>query len=116
MQKEDKNYYISLTREIKNDKTLPSLAKLLYGDICTLAKKHGVCFATNEYFAKEYSVSRSTISRNVKVLQERGLIKVEIKINEYGCRLRYITLLQKMERVDMVEPTTPKKKDYSYLD
>ena len=37
MQKEDKNYYISLTREIKNDKTLPSLAKLLYGDICTLA-------------------------------------------------------------------------------
>ena len=116
MQKEDKNYYISLTREIKNDKTLPSLAKLLYGDICTLAKKYGVCFATNEYFAKEYSVSRRTISRNVKALQERGLIKVEVKINEYGCRLRYITPLQKMESVDMVEPTTPKKKDYSYLD
>lgn len=116
MQKEDKNYYISLTREIKNDKTLPSLAKLLYGDICTLAKKHGVCFATNEYFAKEYGVSRRTISRNVKALQERGLIKVEIKINEYGCRLRYITPLQKMESADMVEPTKPKKKDYSYLD
>jgi len=116
MQKEDKNYYISLTREIKNDKTLPSLAKLLYGDICTLAKKCGVCFATNEYFAKEYSVSRRTISRNIKALQERGFIKVEVKINEYGCRLRYITPLQKMESADMVEPTKPKKKDYSYLD
>jgi len=67
-------------------------------------------------FAKEYSVSRRTISRNVKALQERRLIKVEIKINEYGCRLRYITPLQKMESADMVEPTKPKKKDYSYLD
>ena len=70
----------------------------------------------NEYFSKEYSVSRRTISRNVKALQERGLIKVEVKINEYGCRLRYITPLQKMESVDMVEKSTPKKKDYSYLD
>lgn len=53
MQKEDKNYYISLTREIKNDKTLPSLAKLLYGDICTLAKKHGYT-GRNPCFGRKY--------------------------------------------------------------
>ena len=116
MQKEDKNYYISLTREIKNDKTLPALAKLLYGDICTLAKKSGVCFATNEYFAKEYGVCHKTISRNVKILKDKRLVKVEIKINEYGYRMRHIIPLKKVDDQAMVTAEPPKKKkDLSYL-
>ncbi len=118
MKKEEKNYYIYLTREIKNDKALLPIAKLLYGDICTLSKKTGCCFATNDYFAKEYDISRRTVSRHVKALRDRGLIRVEITTNEYGSPIRNITPLKLSDNplIETVKMAKPKKKDFSYLD
>lgn len=48
----EKNYNISLTREVKTEKLLPPLARLIYGDICTLSKNNGKCFATNKFLGK----------------------------------------------------------------
>ncbi len=115
MKKEEKNYYISLTREIKNDRSLLPIAKLLYGDICTLSKKTGCCFATNDYFAKEYGISRRTVSRHVKALRDRGLIRVEITTNDYGSPIRNITPL-KITDNQTIKSAKQKKKDFSYLD
>ncbi len=109
----EKNYNISLTREVKTEKSLPPLARLIYGDICTLSKNNGKCFATNKFLAKEYGVSEKTISRHITALVKTGYIKTEMARTDYGGYLRYITPLKTNEITDAVKPT--KKKDCSYL-
>ena len=109
----EKNYNISLTREVKTEKSLPPLARLIYGDVCTLSKNNGKCFATNKFLAKEYGVSEKTISRHVTALVKAGYIKTEIVRTYYGGYLRYITPLKTAELNDVVKPA--KKKDCSYL-
>lgn len=84
------NYYISIDRQTKNTKELPPLARLIYGDICTLAKSGGECFATNRYFAKEYNVSAKTISRHISALRKAGLIVASTRQTEHGYTQRYI--------------------------
>lgn len=84
------NYNISIDRQTKNAKELPPLARLIYGDICTLAKSSGECFATNKYFAKEYNVSAKTISRHISALKKAGLIGASTRKTEHGYLQRYI--------------------------
>lgn len=109
----EKNYNISLTREVKTEKSLPPLARLIYGDVCTLSKNNGKCFATNKFLAKEYGVSEKTIIRHVTALVKAGYIKTEIVRTDYGGYLRYITPLKTAELNDVVK--SAKKKDCSYL-
>ncbi len=109
----EKNYNISLTREVKTEKLLPPLARLIYGDICTLSKNNGKCFATNKFLAKEYGVSVKTISRHITALIKAGYIKTEMVRTDYGGYLRYITPLKTNEVADAVK--SAKKKDCSYL-
>ncbi len=109
----EKNYNISLTREVKTENSLPPLARLIYGDICTLSKNNGKCFATNKFLAKEYGVSEKTISRHITALVKAGYIKTEMVRTDYGGYLRYITPLKTNEITDAVKPA--KKKDCSYL-
>lgn len=111
----ENNYNISLTREVKTEKLLPPLARLIYGDICTLSKNNGKCFATNKFLAKEYGVSVKTISRHITALVKARYIKTEMVQIPSGNFMRYITPL-KMEviKTDSVQ-VIPKKKDCSYL-
>lgn len=109
----EKNYNISLTREAKTEKALPPLARLIYGDICTLSKNNGKCFATNKFLAKEYGVSEKTISRHITALVKAGYIRTKMVRTDYGGYLRYITPLKTVETNDVVKPV--KKKDCSYL-
>lgn len=72
--------------EILIDTTLAPLDKILYGEIRTLSKKSGYCFATNNYFAKKYNVSIDTIKRSLKRLKDNTHIVV---INDKGKRKIY---------------------------
>ena len=73
--KNDKNYYTIIPSDVRYDKRLKPLSKLIYGEITALTNDKGYCWANNNYFAGIYSVSKDTISRAVKQLEEYGYIK-----------------------------------------
>lgn len=73
--KENKNYYTIIPSAVRYDKRLKPLSKLIYGEITALTNDKGYCWANNNYFAEIYSVSKDTISRAVRHLEEYGYIK-----------------------------------------
>ena len=46
------SYYAVIPANVRYDKTLPPLARLMYAEITALSNQYGYCFATNKYFAE----------------------------------------------------------------
>ncbi len=92
--KENPNYYAIIPANVRYDKELPDKAKLLYGEIIALSDKEGYCWATNNYFANLYGVSKMTISRLIKQLANKKYIEVEIKYKKDSKEIegRYIKI------------------------
>lgn len=74
-EKIQKNYYAIIPADVRYDKRLKPLARLLYGEITALCNEKGYCWASNSYFAELYEVSDITISRYISELKEYGYIK-----------------------------------------
>ena len=73
-----KNYYAIVPANVRYDNNLCANAKLLYGEITALCNERGYCWASNQYFADLYDVSKISISRWVSLLEKQGYIKVEL--------------------------------------
>jgi len=71
------NYYAIIPADVRYSNLKPN-AKLLYGEITALSSKEGYCFATNNYFAKLYDVTKNTISLWVSQLNKEEFISVEL--------------------------------------
>lgn len=71
------NYYAVIPAPVRYDKRLSDKAKILYGEITSLANKTGGCWATNKYFADLYDVSTRTISQIINSLVECGYLKCD---------------------------------------
>ena len=69
--------YIIVPARVRYDTRLPLGARLLYGEINGLTNKHGFCFASNGWFAKQYGVTTITISNWISKLREYKYIDVE---------------------------------------
>lgn len=67
-------YFSVIPANVRYDTTIPANAKLLYGEITALCNQHGYCWATNEYFAKQYGVHKKTISDWISKLQKGGYV------------------------------------------
>ena len=80
-----KNYYAIIPASVRYDDELSDGTKLLYGEITALSNEKGYCWASDSYFAELYNVSKSTIQRRFKQLEEKGYIKREI-VYEKGTR------------------------------
>ena len=80
--KEIPNYYSVIPAEVRYDDNLKDKAKLLYGEISSLCNKDGCCYATNQYFANLYNVSKTTISTLIKELIDNGYLISEIEYKE----------------------------------
>ena len=78
--KEKPNYYAIIPAEVRYSNLKPN-AKLLYGEITALSGKTGYCFASNNYFAELYGVSKNTVSRWIADLKSLGFITVKIERN-----------------------------------
>ena len=74
------NYYAIIPADVRYSNLKPN-AKLLYGEITALSGKLGYCYATNNYFAELYGVSKNTISSWISDLKKLGFITVIVERN-----------------------------------
>jgi predicted transcriptional regulator len=93
---EQKSYYAIIPANVRYDPNLRDKAKLLYGEITALCNERGYCWATNEYFAKLYGVSRATISSLISELIEKGYITSKLIYKEGTKEIlnRYLSILE----------------------
>lgn len=93
--------------DVRYDSRLSSTAKLLMVEISALTNKEGYAWATNQYFAETFGISKSQVTRIIRQLAECGYINVYL--NPGGDR--YITIT----RNDRPVPSGFKK-DYTKKD
>ncbi len=79
---EKPNYYGILPANVRYDKRLKPMEKILYSEITALANTQGFCFASNSYFAKLYEVHKNTVGVWINNLIECGYLKMELIYKE----------------------------------
>jgi hypothetical protein len=89
------NYYAIIPAEVRYNKKLTPNAKLLYAEITALCNMNGKCTASTEYFCRLYEVSRVSIQKWLKILEDNNYIK-RVNIYKLGSKeidKRVITLV-----------------------
>ena len=81
-QEQTKAYYAIIPANVRYDKDLPANAKLLYGEITALTNDKGYCWATNEYFANLYGVSKISVSNWISLLVKKRYLNSEMIYRE----------------------------------
>lgn len=105
-----KNYYAIIPANVRYDNDLTANAKLLYGEITALCNEKGYCWAGNSYFAELYQKDKSTITRWLKQLEDKGYIVREFVYKEGSLEIenRYMRICSEgMEKI----ATTPTGKN-----
>ena len=98
---ESPSYYAIIPAGVRYDKQLPQGAKLLYSEITALSNKNGYCWASNDYFAKLYSVSIGTIKSWLKCLEDNSYIRrvIKYKSGSKEVEQRFISLAPRSENL-----------------
>lgn len=98
---ESPSYYAIIPAGVRYDKQLPQGAKILYGEITALSNKNGYCWASNDYFAKLYSVSIGTIKSWLKCLEDNSYIRrvIKYKSGSKEVEQRFISLAPRSENL-----------------
>ena len=104
---ETPGYYGILPANVRYDKNLKPMEKIMYSELTALSSKNGYCNATNSYFAELYEVSKNTVSLWIGDLEKAGYIKTKL-IYEPG------TKNIKERRIYIANPIT--KNDDTYYE
>ncbi len=95
---ERKGYYAIIPADVRYS-NIPASAKLLYGEITALSNQEGYCWATNNYFAKLYGVTKGTVSVWMQELKKEGFITIEVQRNELKQVVkRKVSIVKKNDR------------------
>ena len=78
--KEKPNYYAIIPAEVRYSKALTPNAKLLYAEITALCNMNGKCTASTEYFCRLYEVSKVSVQKWLKNLEDNNHIR---RVNKY---------------------------------
>ena len=92
---EKPNDYAVIPAKVRYSKNLTPNAKLLYAEITALCNMNGKCTASTDYFCKLYEVSRISIQKWLKILEDNNYIK-RVNIYKQGSKqieTRVITLI-----------------------
>lgn len=108
---EKPSYYAILPADVRYDKNLKPMEKIMFAEITALTESSGYCHAGNGYFAGLYDASNETVSRWISNLKKQGYIDVIIKYKQGTKEIekRFITLLTK-------KSTPPRQKDQEGID
>lgn len=68
-----------INAEVCYDSRLQPGAKLLYGEIAKSSDKSGCCWESDKHFATLYGVTKTTVQRWLKALEESGYVERNIK-------------------------------------
>ena len=93
--KQKPNYYAVIPANVRYSKALTPNAKLLYAEITALCNMNGKCTASTQYFCNLYEVSRISIQKWLKILEDNNHIK-RVNIYKQGSKeieTRVITLV-----------------------
>jgi len=101
------NYYAIIPAEVRYSKKLTPNAKLLYAEITALCNMNGKCTASTDYFCRLYEVSRVSIQKWLKILEDNNYIK---RINKYKphskqIEARVITLVNIPSKEKLIDNT-----------
>nr|DAS87522.1 MAG TPA: replisome organizer protein [Caudoviricetes sp.] len=102
---ENPGYYGILPANVRYDKNLKPMEKIIYSELTALSNKNGYCNATNSYFAELYEVSKNTVSLWISDLEKAGYIKTKL-IYEVG------TKIIKERRIYIADPITKNNDTY----
>lgn len=102
---ENPAYYGILPANVRYDKNLKPMEKIMYSELTALSNKNGYCNATNSYFAELYEVSKNTVSLWISDLEKAGYIKTKL-IYEPG------TKNIKERRIFITDPITKNNDTY----
>lgn len=78
------NRFIRIPVEVLYDENLQASAKLLFGEILSLADKKGICWANNTYFANKHKKHKIYISNLIAALKDAGYISIQLIKNDNG--------------------------------
>jgi len=78
MEKENPSYYTVIPADVRYDKNLSLLEKLLYAEIIALTNKEGYCWASNQYFARLFDKNDKYISSKINHLAKLGYLKINV--------------------------------------
>jgi DNA-binding MarR family transcriptional regulator len=81
-----------LPAHIRYNQVLSDFEKILYSEIVALSNALGYCYASNNYFAKVYNKSVSTISRSINNLEKYEFVKTHIDKENGNKRRIYIVI------------------------
>ena len=113
MEEQQRAYYAVIPATVRYDKTLPANAKLLYGEITALCNESGYCFASNQYFADLYGVSKQSVSSWISTLIAKGYLTSEIQYKEGSKEIlnRYLRLFEYPIQENLNTPIQKNPKD-----
>jgi|TARA_B110000902_G_C14153443_1_gene530424 hypothetical protein len=103
------SYYAILTADVRYDRNLKPLARLLFAEITALCNKEGYCWASNQYFAELYQVDKTTVSGWIGQLKARGYLTVQLQYKKGSKQIlnRYIKI--NGEGIDEITKTSFQK-------
>ena len=105
--KEKPSYYAIIPAEVRYSKKLTPNAKLLYAEITALCNMNGKCTASTQYFCNLYEVSRISIQKWLKILEDNNHIK-RVNIYKQGSKeieTRVITLVNDSSKDKLTDNT-----------
>lgn len=108
--KNNPSFYSILTAQVRYDKRLKPIEKLLYSEISALLNMRGECYASNKYFAELYDVSERYVSNMIAHLEEVGYIKVEIVSIDFKNK-RYLKLSEPIAEPEETEEQRRERED-----
>jgi len=81
---ESESFWVVIPHYVLSDPHITAGDKILYGELSSLTRKDGRCYATNSHFIEVLAMSERSVRNGLNRLQDAGYIQVETKHSKNG--------------------------------